>query len=153
MIEFEIVAVIDPRRVVERIGEPQAARRIEREIVRAVESVAPEPLGDDRDAAVIVIVVAVAVAVGLVADDPLAAHFTGVQPAVRSQRQSVGVSGVGSPYLAVAGRLVVPQDSTRRHIGERHARVVPDRPLGNVERARDALEDLSYAVVRRGRFS
>ena len=145
--------MIDPRRVGERIGEPQAARRIEREVVRAIESVAPELLGDDREAAVIVIlVIIVVVPVGLVADDPSAAHLAGVQPAVRPQRQSVGVSGVGSPYLAVAGRLVVPQDSTRRHIGERHARAVPDRPLGNVERARDALEVLSYAVVPRKRF-
>lgn len=74
--------MIDPRRVGERIGEPQAARRIEREVVRAIESVAPELLGDDREAAVIVIlVIIVVVPVGLVADDPPAAHLAGVQPA------------------------------------------------------------------------
>ena len=73
--------MIDPRRVGERIGEPQAARRIEREVVRA-KSVAPELFGDDREAAVIVIlVIIVVVPVGLVADDPPAAYLAGVQPA------------------------------------------------------------------------
>src|SRR6516164_3864571 len=128
MIQVPMRAVVAPRSggsFVERIGEPDAAARIDYDVVRDVQSLPLKIVGRYRYNAI-----------RLVADNaPIVlggSALAGVQPSLRVQRHAVGVAGILPPDRDLVRRQIVAHDAALLDPCKQQAGAIPDRALGDL---------------------
>src|SRR5262245_22673170 len=116
LLDFRLVPVA----FVHRIGKPDAAFAVDREIVRRAQFPAIEAIGDDD-----------ILAVRVEAHDSPAARAAAEEPAVFVEREAVRAVGAGAPLVDRAGPRLVAQDAVLADLSDVDVFAVPDRTFGD----------------------
>ena len=109
-----------PVAVIDGIGKPDAAFAIDREIVRRVEPLAVDAIGDHRR-----------LAIRIEAHDRAAARAATEQSPLVVECETVGTIGARAPFFYRVGLGVVSQDAALADLGEIDVLAIPYRTFGN----------------------
>ena len=124
VVELLVRAVLAPgpaRALVERVGEPDPALRVDGQVVGDVQSLSFEPVRQHSSRAV-----------RLVSDDPPRAALAGEQRPVGVEHEAVGAVGAVTVQRRRPGFGIVPPYAVAADVGEQQPAAVPRRTLRRV---------------------